>query len=121
MSDTQLQALENLTGTPLRQLAAHSSSQGPQITFERPELSPCLTKNPALSAAKRAEALAIIRTGQRLLQERPEADMPGFQSCSMDQWRNKKYLARQQVELNNRKAVATGQKLFDGLTAPVSE
>jgi hypothetical protein len=114
LSDAQLQRLEVLTGVPLRQLAAHSSNPGPQVTFERPELSPCLDsllKNKP--EAQRLEALELIRAGQRELTEHPEADAPGFAACATDQWRNQKYLVRQQSELQSRQALEAGKKVFD--------
>jgi hypothetical protein len=42
LDDQQLARLEELTGVPLRRLAGHRSNRGPQISFDRPELSPCL-------------------------------------------------------------------------------
>jgi hypothetical protein len=113
LTDAQLERLEKITGVPLRQLAAHSSNRGPQVSFDRPELSLCLRTSGNLSEPQRLEALEIIRSGQNLLAQRPEADTPGFQASSMDQWRNEKYLARQQRELSNRKAIETGNKAYE--------
>lgn len=112
LSDAQLKRLEELVGIPLRQLADHSRNQGPQVSFDRPELSPCLA-GIATAETKHAEALAIIRCGQEQLAQRPEADMPGFQACSMDEWRDRKYLARQRKELDFRKALEGGNRIFD--------
>ena len=113
LDDAQLGRLEQLTGVPLRQLAGHENNRGPQVSFDRPELSPCLEKLTDNTDPKRQEALAIIRAGQELLAHRPEADMPGFQACTMDQWREEKYQARLQTELRNRQAIRHGQRLYD--------
>jgi hypothetical protein len=118
LSDAELQKLEDLTGVPLRQLAAHSSNQGPQVSFDRPELSPCLAR---AAAPKRTEALEIIRAGQHQLAQKPEADMPGFQACSMDEWRERKYQVRRQTELNAREALASGEKVFDQASGPAAK
>lgn len=112
LSDAQLAKLEELTGVPLRQLAAHSNNRGPQVSFARPELSPCISAED-ISEVKRTEALNIIRAGQQALARNPEADAHGFLACSMDQWRQEKYLSRREVERNNRDAIAKGVKVFD--------
>jgi hypothetical protein len=102
-----LARLEELTGVPLRRLAGHHSNLGPQISFDRPELSPCLGSLPDPVDPRRTEALALIRAGADQLEARPDADMPGFVACEVDQWREEKYRARQQVETRNREALAS--------------
>ncbi|MCB1126470.1 MAG: hypothetical protein KDM81_08250, partial [Verrucomicrobiae bacterium] len=42
LNDAQLARLEALTGVPVRQLAGHAQNRGPQVSFDRPELSPIL-------------------------------------------------------------------------------
>ena len=113
LDDAQLARLEKLTGVPLRQQAGFLSNPGPQVSFERPELSPCLAKFKDESDPERLESVEIIRGGQKLLAQKPEADMPGFEPCEMDQWRNEKYLARFQSEKANREAIRTDQKRFE--------
>ncbi len=113
LDDAQLARLEQLTGVPLRQLAGHASSRGPQVSFDRPELSPCLAKFGDQTDPHYREALALIRAGAEMLAQRPEADAPGFQPCAIDQWRDAKYAARQQRERQNREALRTGTKLFE--------
>jgi len=94
-------------------LAAHNNNSGPQVSFDRPELSPCLGKIENKDSPEYIEALAIICAGSRMLELRPRADMPGFQACTIDQQRQKEYVARQQIELRNRQAITNGQKLYD--------
>ena len=113
LSDEQLGKLEKLTGLRLRDSASCSGNPGPLVTFERPELSPCLSKFADRSQTNYLEALAIIRAGQENLAKNPEADLAGFQPSAQDQWRNDKYLARQRAELANRAALRTGRKSFD--------
>jgi hypothetical protein len=113
LNDQQLTRLEELTATPLRRLAGHHSNQGPQVTFDRPELSPCLTRT---SGTSRDEALAIVRAGAAQLAAQPESDMPGFVPCPIDQWRDQKYLGRQQVEQGNREAIRSGLKHLETAT-----
>jgi hypothetical protein len=43
LDDRQLKRLEALTGVPFDKLGTHSENRGPQISFDRPELSPCLS------------------------------------------------------------------------------
>jgi hypothetical protein len=116
LDDKQVARLEELTGVPLRKLAAHADNRGPQVSFDRPELSPCLAalreKSPA-DIAKHDEALALIRAGRDQLAQRPEADMPGFQANERDQWREQKYLTRIQKEQRNRAAIRGGLKAYD--------
>jgi hypothetical protein len=113
LDDKQLARLEELTGVPLRQLAGHSSNRGPQISFDRPELSPCLEKLIESAGPKYSEALQLIRAGQQLLADRPEADKPGFRPSERDQWREQKYVARTQTEQRNRAAIRNGLKLYE--------
>jgi hypothetical protein len=113
LDDPQLARLEQLTGVPLRQHASHEGNRGPQITFDRPELSPCLAKFTDKSDPKYQEALGVIRGGQERLARRPEADYETFQPCELDQWREQKYRVRQQAEQRSREALRSGTRAYD--------
>jgi len=113
LDDKQLARLEELTGVPLRQLAGHAENRGPQISFDRPELSPCLAPLAAKKGVPYQEALALIWSGSLALASKPEADSPGFKPCETDQWRNQKYLARQEQEQRSRVALRQGKKVYD--------
>jgi len=113
LSNKQLERLSKLTGVPFAKLAKHSKNSGPQLSFDRPHLSPCLAKFDDTSNPEYIEALAIIQAGSQMLQERPRADMPGFQPCTVDRERQEQYVMRQQVESRNRQAIRKGQKLYD--------
>ena len=52
------------------------SFAGPQVSFDRPEKSPCLASLKTKPEVY-AEVLAIIQAGKASLAKRPRADMPG--------------------------------------------
>ena len=106
----QLNALVKLTGAGF--VMGHGKDQRAQVSFERPQLSPCLQKFEKTSAQYK-EALAIIRAGQEQLQKLPRADMDGFVPCQKDRQRLQKYDRRAWIELENRKAILEGRKVYD--------
>ena len=120
LDNKQIKRLTELTGVPFASLANHGKNQGPQVSFDRPHLSPCLQKFKDTADAAYIEALSIIRTGSRMLQSRPRADMDGFQACPTDQKRQAEYAMRHKIEMQNRTAIRTGQKLYDS-PAPSEE
>jgi hypothetical protein len=111
LDDKQLARLEELTGVPLRRLASVGDNRGPQVSFDRPEQSPCLAS--LQGKAGYDEALGLIRAGATLLAQRPEADAPGFVACATDQRREEKYERLRQMQLRNREAVVAGTKVYD--------
>jgi hypothetical protein len=114
LDNQQLKRLTELTGVPFAKLANHKRNLGPQISYDRPRLSPCLAKFEDRNSPEFLEALSIIEAGGRMLEQRPRADMPGFEACPTDQRRQRDYVMRQEVELSNRRAIREGQKLYDG-------
>jgi hypothetical protein len=113
LNNEQIKRLTELTGVPFAKLAAHNQNKGPQISFDRPWLSPCLAKFEDKSDPGNIEALAIIEAGKQMLQQRPRADIPGFKACTIDQQRQNNYTIRQRAEACNRRAIQNGQKLYD--------
>ncbi len=113
LNNARIKRLTELTGVPFAKLASYGGNAGPQVSFDRPELSPCLQKFKDTSAPEYAEALAIIEAGKQTLARRPRADMPGFVACAIDQRRQQKYTMRQETELRNRLAISRGEKLYD--------
>lgn len=97
-------------GSPFNSFHA---SPGIMVSFDRPELSPCLATFQDSSDPKLLEALALIRAGQEMLQQRPEADRPGFVPCAEDQRREAKYAQRRQRERLSRDAIQSGLKVYD--------
>jgi hypothetical protein len=113
LNDRQIQRLSELTGVNLSELARHSRELGPQVSFDRPQLSPCLEKLTDHNDPKYVEALGIIRAGKEMLEEHPRADMPGFQACPLDRHRQHKYAMRRHAELCSQEAIRTGTKVYD--------
>jgi len=105
--------LTELTGVPFAKLATHNRNAGPQVSYDRPRLSPCMAKFEDTSSPEYLEALAIIEAGRKMLARRPRADMPGFEPCPTDQRRQRDYAMRQQVEISSRQAISEGRKLYD--------
>ncbi|MCY1720680.1 hypothetical protein OU798_10020 [Prolixibacteraceae bacterium Z1-6] len=108
----ELNRLGELCGVDFKKLAGHNRKLGAQITFERPELSPCL-KNIQANSEAYPEALAIIQKGKERLREIPRADMEGFIPCEEQQIQLKKYMQRMLVEKKNNQAVSEGKRIYD--------
>ena len=113
LDNDQIRRLSELTGVPFDSLANRGSNQGPQISFDRPELSPALLRFDKKEDLDYLEALAIIQAGKERLIQRQRADMAGFIACPVDQQRQEKYTKRQRIEQQNRKAIRNGQKAYD--------
>ncbi|MCX5656347.1 MAG: hypothetical protein NTY65_17055 [Planctomycetota bacterium] len=118
LDDGQLQRLAALTGVAFTQFNSFSSNRGPQVSFDRPELSPCLAKLRGANDAKYREALAIIQSGKEQLARRPREDMDGSQFSDADRQREEKYVARRAAELRSREAIRNAAKVYDA--SPVS-
>jgi hypothetical protein len=114
LDNVQLGRLGQLTGWDFGAQRSFSGCPGPDVSFDRPELSPCLAPFKDHSDAKYKEALAIIQAGKENLAKRPRGDdLEGFVPCEADQRREKKFAARRETELRNREAVRRGDKLYD--------
>ena len=113
LSPPQLKRLTELTGVPFDKLAGFAQNRGPQVSFARPELSPCLAKFEDKTDPAYQEALAIIQAGQATLDERPRADMTGFELLGVEAKREDKYVAREQVELASRRAIREQKRVYD--------
>ena len=113
LDERQLGRLAELTGVPFAALRSYNANRGPEISFERPELSPCLARFSNKSDPQYREALALIRAGGDMLKARPRADMPSFAPCETDRRREEKYAARREAELRSRRAIAAGEKVYD--------
>jgi hypothetical protein len=113
LDNAQLGRLAQLTGWNFGNQRSFQASPGLDVSFERPELSPCLA-HLGNSDPKREEALAILRAGKENLAKRPRGDdMAGFVPCKADLRREQKYADRRDVERRNREAIRKGDKLYD--------
>lgn len=108
----ELEELGNLTKTDFNDLKVHSRSAGPQISFDRPELSPCL-KNLKKGSKKYQQAVDIIYIGKERLQLTPRADMTGFEPSKDQKLKVKKYQIQLEKEKRFREAIANGVKRYD--------
>lgn len=108
-----LNRLAELTGVPFAKLAAHNSNRGPQVNFDRPELSPCLKPLAGKRPDAYAEALEIIRRGAATLAEVPRGDDPRFTLAGEDATRQRKYVRLEALQQATRAALAEGRKHYD--------
>ena len=107
----ELDRLGKLTDIDFGKLGGFDRTLGPQISFERPELSPCLA---GLNRQKHyQEALQIIRMGQQRLLDVPRADMEGFVPCEQHRVQLDKYNVRLKYEEENRKAISEGRTYYE--------
>ena len=90
----------------------HNPNVGPQISFDRPELSPYLAGIKDKNSPEYSQAIAIIQQGAVMLKSRPGVDMDGYVPCLEHQKRQKTYEKRYKKELLNRKAILAGRKVY---------
>ncbi|MBK1790026.1 hypothetical protein [Persicirhabdus sediminis] len=80
------------------------------VNFTRPERSPVLKK---LEANDKEHALALIRKGAEKLKQTPRNDMPGYKPSAEDQRRLDRYDELVDRELQTRRAIQKGMKVYD--------
>lgn len=112
LTNSQLKRLGNLCGVDFKKMNSFNRTEGPQITFERPELSPCLAKLKT-DSPKYTEALDIIESGRDQLAMLPRADMEGFVPCEEHRTQLEKYAVPLSIEEENNRAVSEGRILTD--------
>jgi hypothetical protein len=104
LNEEEMEILGELTGFFPEEVLEAIRYKGPRISFDRPQLSPCLGSL-AKNSPKYRKALALIRKGQERLKERPRADMPGFVPWERDLERMAHLKKYQIIEANSRKAL----------------
>jgi len=120
LNDEQLRRLRELTGKEIG--SQKLEMEGSQISFTRPEVSPCLSVFKDKNDPRYKEALAIIQAGKRMLSQRPRADMPGFKLTGLDLTRQQKYDSLLKQEQDARTAILEGRKTYSSDKGPsVSE
>ncbi len=115
---SQLKRLEELTGIPFGQLADCRTNRGPLLSFDRPELSPCLWTLDGPEGPVYREALSLLEAGKQALAKMPRADMPGFQPAQPDVLREQRYVARTAEELRMREALVRGEHAYESPRQP---
>ncbi len=119
LTASQLERLAQLCGLNTKNMLRHADNPGVLISFDRPEISPCLQKLEK-GSAEYIEALAIIRQGAGALDATPRADMPDFEPCANDLQRNERYEESRRTEAAFRAAIRDGRKLYDtDVTGPL--
>ncbi|NIA15338.1 MAG: hypothetical protein GWP08_14810 [Nitrospiraceae bacterium] len=117
LSPPQVARLSELTGVQFDKLADWNANLGPQVSFVRPEKSPCLEGIDKNDHKARQEAIAIIAAGKAALEKHPRADMAGFTPAEADGARQLKYAQRQDAEQRNRAAIRAGTTAYDARTS----
>ncbi len=106
LSDGELNQLSELLGVKVDRRKFHD------VSFNRPELSPCLATLQA-DSAKYQEALALVRLGRERLQAAPRADMPGFELDESDEvGKEERYQKRLEQENRMRTALIQGERFL---------
>ena len=113
LPNDRVNRLGELTGLRFFDLAGFGSNQGPQISFDRPEMSPALVALRGRNQAAYDEALGIVREGAALLAKKPECDAVGFAMCEVDQRREVKYERLAKLDRRARLARQNGTKVYD--------
>ncbi|VGO13863.1 hypothetical protein PDESU_02420 [Pontiella desulfatans] len=108
----QLNRLAELCGLDVKALTSHRNHPGTMVSFDRPEISPCLSALEKGSDEYK-EALAIIEEGENALRQTPRADMPGFVASENDRHRTERYEQYRSVEAAYREALRKDRKLYD--------
>jgi hypothetical protein len=112
LSFEDLDRLSRLTNIPFRRLNNHIKNRGPMISFDRPILSPCLSKLVKGSSDYNA-ALAIIIKGKNNLKKKPRADMSGFVPDKYALMKQSFYNFRDEVEKKTIEKIDAGEKVYD--------
>ena len=111
LDDHQLARLAELTGVAVDAANVGAELTGSQVSFTRPERSPCLAEFDDRNDPAYEEALAIIRAGRATLEETPRADMPGFRMVSyQDRCRHDRCEALALGQERARAAIVLGEK-----------
>lgn len=112
LSDEETKELGELCGIDIFGLNGHWRSATAQISFERPEVSPCLDKI-RTDKSKYEKALSIIAIGGNRLKEHPRADMKGFEPCERLKSQLDNYARLLESELKNNSAILQGIKNYE--------
>jgi hypothetical protein len=103
LTDKEVKRLSHLTGINILKFSNHNRKQRALLSFDRPHLSPVLSKlNKGSKEYK--ECIAILKTGQQRLFKTPRADMKNQKVCQTDLNRLSKYAKLKVQEQKNRQS-----------------
>ena len=113
MTDEEVKQLSELTGLDFGALNRWQRKQMAQISFDRPEESPCLDviRN---DKQKMQQAIAILKEGRKRLKETPRGDIEkDLIPCEKHQGQLRKYAVRLEENLKSNCSIAEGDKYYD--------
>lgn len=113
LNDQEVQELCKLTGLNFWRLNGWTRNIQAQISFDRPEESPCLDviRN---DKEKMRQAVAILQKGKKRLKETPRGDIEKELFLSeKDKAQLSKYAKRIEEEQKNRQCIIEGNKYYD--------
>ena len=109
----EIQELIKLTEVNIWDLNHHGRKLTAQISFDRPEVSPCLDKI-RNDKQKYTRAVEIIRTGLKRLKATPRGDIEkDLVPCERHKAQLRKYAERLKVEQQNCSVIGQGDKIYD--------
>ena len=111
LTDEEMKRIEELSGIQFKDLAAFTRKLGPQLSFERPELSPLLENVKSKKAKK--EIIAILTEGNKRFEVTPRADMPGFVPCQEHQDKLRMYNEKRVERFSIYDMIARGEKVYE--------
>jgi hypothetical protein len=113
LSDNEINELEKLTGINFYSLNNHNRTLSAQISFDRPDESPCLDKIRD-DKARYDSAIAIIKAGHERLTATPRGDIEReVIPCYRNREQLKKYMERLEIEKANNVAIQQNKKFYD--------
>ncbi len=111
LTNEEMQRIEELSGIQFKDLAVFTRKLGPQLSFERPELSPLLENVQSKEARK--EIIAILAEGNKRFDLTPRADMPGFVPCELHQDKLRMYNEKRVERFSIYDMIAKGEKVYE--------
>lgn len=113
LTDEEVERLCELTGLDFTKLNTSQRKLGPQISFDRPEKSPCLDSI-RHDREKYREALSLLRLGRQRLRKTPRGDIEkDLVICEKNKEQLRKYIERLEENRLHYKAESTGSKYYD--------
>lgn len=110
----EMRQLSELTGVDIFQLNTHTRKLQAQITFDRPELSPCLDSIRATDTDKYQQAVALITKGKERLLQTPRGDIEStIIVAERLQHQLRKYAERLKEEQAYNQSIANKEKRYD--------